>query len=1032
MSKDVIEVRGAEEHNLKDVDVEIPREELTVVTGLSGSGKSSLAFETIYAEGQRRYIESLSAYARNFLGQMDKPQVENVEGLSPAISIDQKNAANNPRSTVGTVTELHDYLRLLYARVGVPHCPECGREVGEQSAQNMVDRVLELPEETRAKIAAPVVRDQKGAFEDLFDELLSEGYARVEVDGEEYDLSLDTPDLDENYDHTVDVVVDRVTVSAEARSRITDSVETALAEGDGLLKVILPDPPEEAAEDLGGATTRSVGDLSSAEGDGEDGEATDDADGEGDPDDGADRLVVTLSEELACTHCGIDISEIETRSFSFNSPYGACPECDGIGSTKEVSEALVVQDTSKQLKHVFEPWSYNRTYYSRQLDNVAEHFGVDLDTPFADLEESIRRQFLYGTDDRVHFEWTTKNGTREKTERFEGVIPNLERRYVETDSDRARDHIEDYMATTTCPACEGTRLKAESRAVLVDGTAITEVNRMSIGDALVHFEGMEASLDARDTKIAEEILKEIRARLGFMSEVGLEYLTLDREASTLSGGESQRIRLATQIGSGLVGVLYVLDEPSIGLHQRDNDRLLDTLAELRDLGNTLLVVEHDTETMRRADNVIDMGPGPGKRGGEIVVNGDVADLKAAGESVTGDYLSGEKAIPVPEKRRDPDGGDGNPDHITVRGARQHNLDDIDVPLPLGSFTAITGVSGSGKSTLMHDVLYKSLAREMHGNTDVDPGEHDAVEGLDAIETVRLIDQSPIGRTPRSNPATYTDVFDHIRELFAETDLAKQRGYDKGRFSFNVKGGRCEECGGQGTVTIDMNFLSDVQVPCETCDGARYNAETLDVTYKDASIADVLGMSVDEAHDFFEGHSQIRRRLKLLKDVGLGYMRLGQPSTTLSGGEAQRVKLAEELGKKDSGETLYLLDEPTTGLHPHDERKLIEVLHRLTDDGNTVVVIEHELDLVKNADHVVDLGPEGGENGGELVAAGTPEEVARTDASHTGRYLRDLLPDVDLDGPRGDRVVTAGADGEVVADGDETDADAETAPRADDD
>jgi len=1041
MSKDVIEVRGAEEHNLKDVDVEIPREELTVVTGLSGSGKSSLAFETIYAEGQRRYIESLSAYARNFLGQMDKPQVENVEGLSPAISIDQKNAANNPRSTVGTVTELHDYLRLLYARVGTPHCPECGREVGEQSAQNMVDRILELPEGTRAKIAAPVVRDQKGAFEDLFDELLSEGYARVEVDGEEYDLSLDTPDLDENYDHTIDVVVDRVKVSAEARSRITDSVETAVEEGDGLLKVIVPDPPEGAAEDLGGATTRSVGDLSGASAD--DSSDEDGGDGDGDGDATADRLVVTFSEDLACTHCGIDISEIETRSFSFNSPYGACPECDGIGSTKEVSEDLVVQDTSKALKHVFEPWSYNRTYYSRQLDNVAEHFGVDLDTPFEELDESIRRQFLYGTDGLVHFEWTTKNGTREKTERFEGVIQNLERRYVETDSDRARDHIENYMATTTCPACEGTRLKAESRAVLVDGTAITEVNQMSIGDALTHFEEMEGHLDARDTKIAEEILKEIRARLGFMSEVGLEYLTLDREAATLSGGESQRIRLATQIGSGLVGVLYVLDEPSIGLHQRDNDRLLNTLEELRDLGNTLIVVEHDTETMRRADTVVDMGPGPGKRGGEVVVNGDVKEVKATEASVTGDYLSGDRAIPVPDDRREADGGEGNPDHITVVGARQHNLADLDVDLPLGSFTAITGVSGSGKSTLMHDVLYKSLAREMHGNTDVDPGEHDAVEGLEAIETVRLIDQSPIGRTPRSNPATYTDVFDHIRELFAETDLAKQRGYDKGRFSFNVKGGRCEECGGQGTVTIDMNFLSDVQVPCETCDGARYNAETLDVTYKDASIADVLGMSVDEAYDFFQGHSQIRRRLKLLKDVGLGYMRLGQPSTTLSGGEAQRVKLAEELGKKDSGETLYLLDEPTTGLHPHDERKLIEVLHRLTDDGNTVVVIEHELDLVKNADHIVDLGPEGGEHGGELVAAGTPEEVARTEASHTGKYLRDLLPAVDLEGPRGDRVVTAGADGELVADradsegdadadADTVDSESETAPRADDD
>jgi len=1003
MSKDVIEVRGAEEHNLKDVDVTIPREELTVVTGLSGSGKSSLAFDTVYAEGQRRYIESLSAYARNFLGQMDKPKVENVEGLSPAISIDQKNAANNPRSTVGTVTELHDYLRLLYARVGVPHCPECGREVGEQSAQHMVDRVLELPEGTRAKVLAPVVRDQKGAFEDLFDELVAEGYARVEVDGEQHDLSLDRPELDENYDHTIDVVVDRVKVSPEARSRITDSVETALEESDGIIKVAVPDPPEDV--ELGGAESRSVGDL---------GDADEDASGDGDDGD-ADRLVVEFSEDLACTHCNVDISEIETRSFSFNSPYGACPECEGLGETKEVSEDLVIQDPSKQLKHVFEPWSYDRTYYSRQLDNVAEHFGVSLSTPFEDLDESIRRQFLYGTDSRVHFEWRTKNGTREKTERFEGVIPNLERRHVETDSDRAREHIEEYMATTTCPACEGTRLKAESRAVLVDGTAITAVNELSIGDALEHFENLERNLGPRDTKIAEEILKEIRARLGFMCEVGLDYLTLDREAATLSGGESQRIRLATQIGSGLVGVLYVLDEPSIGLHQRDNDRLLNTLAELRDLGNTLLVVEHDTETMRRADNIIDMGPGPGKRGGEIVVNGDFDEVLDTDESTTGDYLSGEKAIPVPAERREPDG------HLTIEGARQHNLKDLDVDLPIGCFTAITGVSGSGKSTLMHDVLYKALAREMHGNSDVNPGEHDGLSGLDDVETVRLIDQSPIGRTPRSNPATYTNVFDHIRELFAETNLAKQRGYEKGRFSFNVKGGRCEECGGQGTVTIEMNFLSDVQVPCEECGGARYNRETLDVTYKDATIADVLDMSIDEAYDFFEGHSQIRRRLKLLKDVGLDYMQLGQPSTTLSGGEAQRVKLAEELGKKDSGETLYLLDEPTTGLHPHDERKLIDVLHRLTDDGNTVVVIEHELDLVKNADHIVDLGPEGGEAGGQLVAEGTPEQVARTEGSYTGKYLRDLLPDVDMEGPRGDRVVTADADGE-----------AEQAPRADDD
>ena len=993
MSRDYITVRGAAENNLNDVDVKIPREQLTVVTGLSGSGKSSLAFETIYAEGQRRYVESLSAYARNFLGQMDKPQVEAVEGLSPAISIDQKNAANNPRSTVGTVTELHDYLRLLYARVGTPHCPECGRAVSEQSPQQMVQRLFEAPGGTRAKLCAPVVRDQKGAFEELFDELVADGYARVMVDGEEYDLTLDQPELDENYDHTIDVVVDRVRLTEDERSRITDSVETALEQANGVLKVIVPDPLAGLA--LGGTTARSTGDL---------------GDGNDDQQDG--RLVVEFSEELACTHCGIDIGPIETRSFSFNSPHGACPVCEGLGQTKEVSEDLVIQDPTQPLKHVFEPWSYNRTYYSRQLDNVAEHFGVRVETPFEELSETVQRQFLYGTDDVVQFRWQTKNGTREKRERFEGVLPNLERRHTETDSERTREHIEEYMATTTCPACEGTRLKPESRAVLVDGTAITTVNGMSIGDALTHFADLETDLTDRERTIAEEILKEIRARLGFMSEVGLEYLTLDREAATLSGGESQRIRLATQIGSGLVGVLYVLDEPSIGLHQRDNDRLLHTLEELRDLGNTLVVVEHDTETMRRADTIVDIGPGPGKRGGEVVATGSVADVTASEDSVTGQYLAGDRVIPVPETRREAAG------HLTVRGARQHNLDELDVPIPLETFTAITGVSGSGKSTLMHDVLYKGLARAMNDNTSVNPGAHDAIEGIDQIETVRLIDQSPIGRTPRSNPATYTGVFDYVRALFAQSDLAQRRGYDKGRFSFNVKGGRCEECGGQGTVTIDMNFLSDVTVPCEECDGNRYNDETLEVTFREQTIADVLEMSVSEALAFFESHRQLRRRLQLLEDVGLGYMRLGQPSTTLSGGEAQRVKLAEELGKKDTGETLYLLDEPTTGLHPEDERKLIDVLHRLTDDGNTVVVIEHELDLVKNADHIIDLGPEGGEHGGEVIAQGTPEAVARTERSHTGRYLRDLLPDVDLEGPRSDRVPSPESSDEQVVGADD--------------
>ena len=981
MSKDFIEVRGAEEHNLKDLDVRIPREAFTVVTGLSGSGKSSLAFETVYAEGQRRYIESLSAYARNFLGQMDKPQVESVEGLSPAISIDQKNAANNPRSTVGTVTELHDYLRLLYARVGTQYDPQTGEEVGEQSAQDMVSQLLELPAGTRAKIAAPIARDQKGAFEDRFEELVADGYARVEVDGEPYDLTLDTPELDKNYDHTIDVIVDRVKIDPDARSRIADSVETGLEEADGVLKVIVPDPPADVPF---ASNARSTGSLA------------EDSDGD-------DRLVVEFSEELGNPNSDVQFSAIETRSFSFNSPYGACPECEGLGQTKEIDENLVVQDPSKPIKHVFEAWSYNRSYYRTRLDAVATHFGVSVDTPFEELDADVRRQFVYGTDREVVFERRTRNGTRRKTKRFEGVIPNLERRHVETDSDSTREHIEDYMAVTTCPACEGTRLKEQSRHVLVAGTSITEVNRMSIGDALEHFEGLETELTERERTIAAEILKEIRARLGFMEEVGLEYLTLDREASTLSGGESQRIRLATQVGSGLVGVLYVLDEPSIGLHQRDNDRLLDTLEGLRDLGNTLLVVEHDEETMRRADSIIDMGPGPGARGGEIVAQGAFDDVCDADDSVTGDYLAGRKSIPVPDERRDSD------THIMIRGARQHNLNDLDVPIPIGEFTAITGVSGSGKSTLMHEILYKGLAREMNDNTSVDPGDHDAIEGTDTIETVRLIDQSPIGRTPRSNPATYTGVFDHVRKLFAETKLSKQRGYEKGRFSFNVKGGRCEACGGQGTVKIEMNFLSDVYVPCEECDGARYNDRTLDVTYKDRTIADVLNMEVSEALEFFEANSQLRRRLQLLEDVGLGYMTLGQPSTTLSGGEAQRVKLSEELGKKQTGDTLYLLDEPTTGLHKADERKLIQVLHRLVDAGNTVVVVEHELDLVKNADNVVDLGPEGGEGGGEVVAAGTPEAVAEVDDSHTGRYLRDLLPDVDLEGPRSDRRAPAIAD-----------------------
>ncbi len=969
MSKDYIHVKGAEERNLKNIDVNIPHGEFNVVTGVSGSGKTSLAFETVYSEGQRRYIESLSAYARNFLGQMDKPKVESVEGLSPAISIDQKNSANNPRSTVGTVTEIHDYLRLLYARVGVPHCPICGREVGEQSPQKMVDRVLDFPINTKIKIAAPIVRDQKGSFADLINDLVSRGYSRIRIDGEEYDAAYDSPSLDENHNHTIDVIVDRIKVKKEIRSRITDSIETGLDESDGILKIIIPDPPKELDLDIG-TETRSTGDLSN------------------DKEDVTEEVVIEFSRDRACINCGIDISEIETRSFSFNSPHGACPECEGIGETKEISEDLVVKDPSKPIKDVFEAWNYNKSYYKTRINAVANHFGINLSTPFEDLSSNIQESFLYGTNEDIVFERKTNNSRRRKEKPFEGVIPNLERRHKETESRRTREKIEEYMSVSVCQECNGTRVKPESRSVLIDGVSITEINKMSINDALEHFEGLEKNLTKRNRKIAEEILKEIRQRLEFMCEVGLNYLTLDREASTLSGGESQRIRLATQIGSGLVGVLYVLDEPSIGLHQRDNNRLLNTLEELCNLGNTLLVVEHDKDTMRRADTIIDLGPGPGKHGGEVVAKGSVDDIKESSESLTGDYLSGRKKIKVPEKRR------SSEKTLTVKGAKQHNLKNIDVEIPLKVFTAITGVSGSGKSTLIHEILYKALAQRMN-NKDTNPGKYEDIDGIEHIDSVRLIDQSPIGRTPRSNPATYTGVFDYIRKLFAEIKLAKQRGYDKGRFSFNVKKGRCEQCRGQGKVKIDMNFLSDVYVSCEQCNGKRYDNETLDIEYKNKTISGILQMTVGEAYDFFKNNNKIRGKLQLLKDVGLDYMRLGQPSTRLSGGEAQRIKLAEELGKKDKGNTLYLLDEPTTGLHPHDEKKLINVLHSLTQNNNSVVVIEHELDLIKNADYIIDLGPEGGKNGGRIIAKGTPEKIAKNQKSYTGKYLRDELPKINL-------------------------------------
>ena len=960
MVKEYIEVRGASENNLKNLSIKLPRDKLIVITGVSGSGKSSLAFNTIYAEGQRRYIESMSTYARNFLGQMDKPEVESIEGLSPAISIDQKNAANNPRSTVGTVTELHDYLRLLYARIGVPHCPICGEEVGKQSAQQMVNRILELPEMSKVKIAAPIVRDQKGAFKELFKDLIARGYTRMEVDGNEYDLAIEVPELEETYDHSVDIIVDRIEISENARSRITDSVETALTEAKGVIKIIVPNPSENIKL---GTQFRRTGDLSGK---------TD------------SRLIVEFSEEFACSNCKIDLPEIETRSFSFNSPHGACPKCEGIGHMKEVIQELVIRNKKSPLKDAIGPWNYKAPVYKGWIDSLADHFGVSIDTPFGELDPEVQNAFMRGTKEKVKLRRWTRRGMRWREGPFEGIIPSLERRYIQTDSQSTREHIEKYMAITTCASCMGTRLKPESRAVKVAGNSITKINQMGIGDALVYFTNLDQELNDKEKQIAEQIIKGIHSRLKFMCEVGLEYLTLDREARTLSGGESQRIRLATQIGSGLVGVLYVLDEPSIGLHQRDNDRLLNTLEGLRDMGNTLIVVEHDEETMFRADYIADIGPGAGRNGGEVVAQGTVDQIMKCKNSLTGKYLSGEKEIPMPEKRRMPSG------NIEIKGAIQHNLKNIDVSIPMGILTVITGVSGSGKSTLVHEILYKSLARKIHKNRSIIPGNHKSIEGYDQIQSVRLIDQNPIGRTPRSNPATYTGVFTHIRELFSKTKVALQRGYKPGRFSFNVKGGRCEVCNGQGNVRIEMNFLSDVYVVCEECKESRYNDETLEVRYKGKNIADVLDMSIEEARDFFENNKKILRSLDLMYDVGLGYMKLGQSSTTLSGGEAQRVKLSQELGKKEKGNTLYLLDEPTTGLHPEDEAKLIEVLHRLVDRGNTVVVIEHELDLIKNADHIIDLGPGGGEKGGEIVAEGTPEEIIGNKKSYTAQYLKEKL------------------------------------------
>jgi excinuclease ABC subunit A len=965
-------VRGAREHNLRDVSLDLPRDALIVFTGLSGSGKSSLAFDTIFAEGQRRYVESLSSYARQFLGQLDKPDVDFIEGLSPAVSIDQKSTSRNPRSTVGTITEIYDYLRLLYARIGKPHCPICGKEIARQTPQQIVDRILELPEGTRFQVLAPLVRSRKGEYTELFRELTIKGYSRARVDGSVVTLE-DPPKLARYEQHTIEAVVDRLTVKDSARRRITDSVETALGLGGGLVILEFVDVSP------------------------------------GDPE--RER---TFSEHLACLDDDLSFDELEPRSFSFNSPYGACPACTGIGTRMEVDPELIVPDPERSLNEgALAPWSIAQLgdYFGRILKALATELGFSLDTPFGKLPPKVRKAILYGHDLQVHVKYRNRYG-RERSywTSYEGVIPWVQRRHSESDSDTSRERLEGFMRDIPCPTCNGARLKPVSLAVTIDGRSIAEVAGMAIGESAKYLQTLE--LSARDAHIAERVLKEVNARLGFLLDVGLDYLTLDRAAATLAGGEAQRIRLATQIGSGLVGVLYVLDEPSIGLHQRDNRRLIDTLVRLRDLGNTLIVVEHDEDTIKAADWIVDIGPGAGEHGGEVVVSGTFADLIASERSLTGAYLSGRRSIEMPDKRRAPTPGRA----ITITGAREHNLRDVTVDVPLGCFVAVTGVSGSGKSTLINDILYAVLANSLN-RARVTPGRHTRVTGLGDLDKVVGVDQSPIGRTPRSNPATYTGVFDHVRKLFAETTEAKVRGYQQGRFSFNVKGGRCEACAGDGTIKIEMNFLPDVYVPCEVCQGARYNRETLEVHFKGKTISEVLDMPIEEALDFFEAVPPIARHLRTLVDVGLGYVRLGQSAPTLSGGEAQRVKLASELQKRQTGRTIYVLDEPTTGLHFEDTRKLLGVLQRLVDAGNTVVTIEHNLDVIKTADWVIDLGPEGGSGGGMIVATGTPEQVAKVPGSHTGRFLAEIFGtarDVDEVPPakRGPKVTskTAGKNG----------------------
>ncbi|MBR5228356.1 MAG: excinuclease ABC subunit UvrA [Firmicutes bacterium] len=946
MAEKNIVIKGANENNLKNIDLEIPRDEMVVITGLSGSGKSTLAFDTIYAEGQRRYMESVSAYARQFLGQMEKPDVEYIEGLSPSISIDQKTTSKNPRSIVGTVTEIYDYLRLMYARIGVPHCPVCGIEISSQSVDQIVDLIMEYPERTKIMVMAPVVKQQKGEHKKILERIKKEGFLRVRVDGEMYNLSEDEINLEKTYKHTIELIVDRIVVKPDSFSRLTEAVELAITEGYGLVLVNFTTP------------------------DGETGERV-------------------FSTKFACPEHGVSISEMEPRSFSFNSPFGACQSCNGLGFIQTVDPELIIQDKTKSLNDGALGAGFNQlddmSYYAKMIHALAQVHGVDLDTPYEDLPEVFRHELMYGTGGRqIEFTYESRNGgiKTQRKQRYEGIVNNFERRYSETRSEYIREKIEAFMSFRPCPDCHGERLRPEVLAVTVNGVNIMEFCHMAVRDSLTFINNLQ--LTEKQAMIARQILKEIRARLKFLADVGLDYLTLSRSAGTLSGGESQRIRLATQIGSGLVGVLYILDEPSIGLHQRDNDKLLGTLRHLTDIGNTLLIVEHDEDTMYAADHIIDIGPGAGIHGGEIVAQGTVEEIKACAESLTGQYLSGVKKIDVPAERRT-----GNGNYIKVKGAAQNNLQNIDVDFPLGVFNCVTGVSGSGKSSLVNEVLAKALAAKINRSKEK-AGAHDSIEGVEHIDKIIVIDQSPIGRTPRSNPATYTGVFTHIRDLFAQTQDAKLRGYGKGRFSFNVKGGRCEACSGDGIIKIEMNFLPDVYVPCEVCKGKRYNRETLEVKYKGKSIFDVLNMNVEEALKFFENIPSIARQLQTLYDVGLGYIKLGQPSTQLSGGEAQRIKLASELSKRMTGRTMYILDEPTTGLHFADVDRLLQMLSRLVDAGNTLVVIEHNLDVIKCADHVIDLGPEGGDKGGNIVVTGTPEEVAACPQSYTGKYLGRLL------------------------------------------